>query len=159
MMFRPMRRFKQALSDDECLAVLRSVPRGVLSVLGDDGYPYGLPIDFFYDGESGHIFFHGAKSGHKLDAIERCDKVSLCVFDDGFKKNGEWALNIKSVIIFGRIRRVTDSDLSAFICRALCRRFTNDESYAEHEIAAFLPNVQCLELTPEHMSGKLVNES
>lgn len=158
-MFRQMRRFKQALSNEECIALLQSVPRGVLSVQGDDGYPYGLPIDFTYDEASGHIFFHGAKSGHKIDAIERCDKVSLCVFDEGYRKDGEWALNIKSVILFGRIRKVEDDKKAADICRALCRRFTDDASYAEHEVKTFLPNVQCLELIPEHMSGKLVNES
>lgn len=158
-MFRQMRRHKQALSNEECIAVLQSVPRGVLSVIGDDGYPYGLPIDFYYDAACGHLFFHGAKSGHKIDAIEKCDKVSFCVFDEGYRKDGECALNIRSVIIFGRIRKVEEKEKAADICRALCRRFTDDEAYAEHEVAAFLPNVQCLELIPEHISGKLVNES
>ena len=48
-MFRTMRRFKQELTREECLAVLRSQSRGVLSLLGENGYPYGLPIDYWYN--------------------------------------------------------------------------------------------------------------
>ena len=58
-MFRKMRRFKQELSKDECIEVLKSEPRGVLSVMGDDGYPYGVPMDHWYDEVSGKLYFHG----------------------------------------------------------------------------------------------------
>ena len=65
--FRPMRRFKQQMTNEECIALLRKAPRGVLAVLGDGGYPYTVPLDFVYD--DGKIYFHCAKEGHKLDAI------------------------------------------------------------------------------------------
>ena len=74
-MFRPMRRIKQQIPEEECIKILKEEPRGVLSVLGDDGYPYGVPIDHYYDEKTGRIYFHCAKEGHKLDAIRRCDKV------------------------------------------------------------------------------------
>ena len=57
-MFRPMRRFKQQISDEECKEVLTSEPRGVLSVLGDDGYPYGIPMDHWYSETDGKLYFH-----------------------------------------------------------------------------------------------------
>ena len=158
-MFREMRRSKQAISKEECIEVLTNEPRGVLSVLGDDGYPYGMPIDFWYDPESGHIFFHGAVTGHKQDAIAACDKVSFCVYDKGYRREGEWALNIKSVIVFGRIRIVEDYDRAMEIGRQLCYKFTDDEAYIEDEIRRAGPRMRCLELVPEHMTGKLVNES
>lgn len=75
-MFRPMRRFKQALSAEECLEVLKEEKRGTLALAGDEGYPYALPINYFYEEASGRIYFHGAGEGHKIDAIRRCDKVS-----------------------------------------------------------------------------------
>ena len=103
-MFRKMRRFKQQITDAECIEVLKGAKRGVLSVIGDDGYPYGLPVSHWYNEADGKIYFHGAKSGHKLDAIKACDKVSFCVMDEGYREEGDWALNIKSVIIFGKIR-------------------------------------------------------
>lgn len=158
-MFRKMRRFKQEISEAECIEVLLNEPRGVLSVIGDDGYPYGMPLDHWYSKEDGKLYFHCAKEGHKLDAISRCDKVSYCVMDEGFRKEGEWALNIKSVIVFGRMKIVEDDAKKREICSNITRKFTSDESYLEHELEHSFKNVCCLEITPEHMSGKLVNES
>ena len=102
-MFRPMRRYKQQVSDEACREILRREPRGVLSLLGDEGYPYGVPLDFWYDEAHHAICFHGAKEGHKLDAMRRMDKASFCIWDQGFRKEGAWELNITSVIAFGRI--------------------------------------------------------
>lgn len=158
-MFRPMRRFKQQISEAECIRILKEQPRGVLSLIGDDGYPYGIPLDHWYCEEDGKLYFHGAKEGHKIDAIASCDKVSYCVMDEGFRKEGEWALNINSVIVFGRISLVTDTEKAKLICTNITRKFTDDEAYLAHELEHAFPRVQCLELTPEHMTGKLVNES
>lgn len=158
-MFRKMRRFKQELNKEECIEILKSEPRGVLSMLGDNGYPYGIPMDHWYNEKDGKLYFHGAKEGHKIDAINACDKVSYCVYNQGYRKDGEWALNIKSVIVFGRIRPVTDAEMTEEACRNLCLKFTDDKDYIEHELTHSGPRVLCLELTPEHMTGKLVKES
>lgn len=157
-MFRKMRRFGQQLTNEECMNLLKQEVRGVLSVFGEDGYPYGLPIDFYYDEADGKLYFHGAKEGHKIDAIKANNKVSFCVYDKGFLKPGDWALNIKSVIIFGKIAPVTDHEKIVSVCEKLCRKFTDDEAYLQHELTHALPRVQILALTPDHMTGKLVNE-
>ena len=158
-MFREMRRFKQQISNEECLEILKEEVRGVLSVLGDDGYPYGVPLDHWYSEKDGKLYFHCAKEGHKLDAILRCDKVCYCVMDKGYRRAGEWALNIKSVIVFGRMRVVTDDEKKREICTCLSRKFTDDEEYIEREMKSAFPRVCCLELDIEHMTGKLVNEA
>lgn len=77
----------------------------------------------------------------------------------GYRKEGDWALNINSVIVFGKIRLVTDSDLTRKICTKLVQNFTDDKEYLEKELENALPRVQCIELEIEHMTGKLVNES
>ena len=87
-MFRGMRRFKQELTQEECINVLINEPRGILSVLGDEGYPYGMVMNHWYYTEDGKLYFHCAKEGHKIDAIKSCDKVSYCVHDEGFRKEG-----------------------------------------------------------------------
>ncbi len=158
-MFRELRRKKQQIPHEECIKILNEEPRGVLSVLGDDEYPYGMPMNFWYDSESGHIFFHGGKKGHKIDALKRHDKVSFCVYDRGFRREGEWALNIKSVIIFGKIKFIEDYDLAMDISRKLSYKYTQDSEYIEKEIIYSGPGTLCMELIPEHMCGKLVNES
>lgn len=158
-MFRKMRRFKQQIPEDECINILKNTKRGVLSLIGDGGYPYGIPMDHWYCEEDGMIYFHGAKEGHKIDAIKACDLASYCVYDEGFRKEGDWALNITSVITFGRISLVEDEELARKICTELVRKFTDDEEYLKRELKNALPRVQCLALAPEHMTGKLVNES
>ena len=157
-MFREMRRFKQQISSEDCIRVLKEQPRGVLSVLGDDGYPYGIPMDHWYAEEENKLYFHCAKEGHKLDAIAVCDKASYCVMDEGFRKEGEWALNINSVVVFGRMHVVEDEDKKREICTNLCRKFTDDEAYLQKELTNAFPRVCCLELTIEHMTGKRVHE-
>ena len=158
-MFREMRRFKQQISEDECVRILKEQPRGVLSMLGDDGYPYGIPLDHWFSEKDNCLYFHCAKVGHKLDAIAKHDKVSYCVMDDGNRKDDDWALNINSVVVFGRIKVVEDEEKKREICTNLVRKFTDDEAYLQKELTNAFPRVNCLELVIEHMTGKLVNES
>ena len=157
-MFREMNRKKQQLSDAECVGILTNEKRGVLSVLGDDGYPYGTPINHYYNPDDGHLYFHSGRKGHRNDAMARCDKASFCVYDQGFVKPGDWALNIRSVIVFGRLRMVEDHEKAIDISRRLSYKFTRDEAYIDEEIRRSGPGTLCLELIPEHMTGKRVQE-
>lgn len=157
--FRKMMRQKQQISDAECIEILKNEKRGVLSVLGDDGYPYGMPLNHFYCEEDGKLYFHSGGAGHKVDAIRREPKASFCVMDGGFRREGEWALNIKSVIVFGKISIVEDRKTVYAICRRLSRKFTDDEAYIQREIEKSGPATLLFALTPESMTGKLVNEA
>lgn len=157
-MFRDMLRKKQALSEKECIEILKNEPRGVLSVLGDDDYPYGTPIDHWYCEDDGKIYFHSNPHGHRVDAMKRHDKASLCVYDEGYREEGDWALNIKSVIVFGRLTIVEDHEEALDICRRLSYKYTDDEEYIQSELKNS-SNVLVFALVPEHMTGKLVNES
>ena len=158
-MFREVARKKQIIPREECIELLINEPRGVLSVLGDDEYPYGMPMNHYYCEEDGKIYFHGGKKGHKIDAISRHDKASFCVYDNGFRNPGEWALNIRSVIVFGRIEIVEDMDKVIRISRLLSYKFTNDEAYIEHEISNDGARTLMFALVPEWITGKIVNEA
>ena len=158
-MFREVARKKQIIPREECIELLINEPRGVLSVLGDDEYPYGMPMNHYYCEEDGKIYFHGGKKGHKIDAISRHDKASFCVYDNGFRNPGEWALNIRSVIVFGRIEIVEDMDKVIRISRLLSYKFTNDEAYIEHEISNDGQRTLMFALVPEWITGKIVNEA
>ena len=158
-MFRKMLRFKQQITNDECIEILKTELRGVLSVLGDDDYPYGLPINHFYCEVDGKLYFHSGKIGHKIDAVKRHDKASFCVYDKGFRKEGDWALQIKSVIVFGRIEIIEDREKIYEISRQLSYKFTKDEEYIKKEIENSGPATVMFALKPEHITGKLVNEA
>lgn len=105
-MFRAMRREKQQLSNREAVRILEEGKTGVLAVISENGYPYTVPLNYvYYDGK---IYFHSAKSGHKIDAIRACDKVSFCVIfkDDVIKEKLTTAY--ESAIVFGRARILTE---------------------------------------------------
>ena len=158
-MFRERLRKKQQLPEEECIEILKNELRGVLSVIGDDDYPYGMPINHFYCEEDGKIYFHSGRKGHKIDAMKRHDKASFCVYDQGFRREGEWALNIRSVIVFGRIEFIEDKEKIYEIARRLSYKFTDDEEYIEREIVRSGPGTLMFALVPEHITGNLVNEA
>ena len=158
-MFRDISRKNQRLELTQIINILNNEKRGILSVNGENGYPYGLPINYWYNEENGYIYFHSGKKGHKVDAINADNRVSFCVYDSGFKRDGEWALNINSVIVFGKIHVVENFEKSVEIFRKLSLKFTPDTEYIDSEINKFAKATICYELIPEHITGKIVNES
>ena len=159
-MFRKMARIREQIPNEECIEILKTQLRGVLSVLGEDDYPYGIPINHYYCEEDGKLYFHGGTKGHRIDAMRNHGKASFCVLDDGRpEQEGGWALRFRSVIVFGRLEEVEDHDRAIEITRALCHKFTLDEEYIEKEIENAGARTMVVCLTPEHMTGKTVLES
>ncbi len=103
--------------------------------------------------------FHCSRKGHRLDALNRSDKVSFCVCERGIREDGDWALHVRSVIIFGRIEIIDDVNEVARITTKLSHKFTEDEAYIQKEIAQYAHATLLLKLIPEHICGKLVKES
>ena len=158
-MFREMLRKKQQLPETECIEILKKELRGVLSVLGDDDFPYGVPLNHYYSEADGKLYFHGGMKGHKIDALKRHSKSSFCVYDEGFRREGEWALNIRSVIVFGHVEFVEDRETIYRLSKELSYKFTKDDEYIQNEIQHSGPGTLMFALVPEKITGKLVNES
>ena len=158
-MFRPMRREKQALTKAECEEILKAETRGMLSVTGDDGWPYAAPVNHWYDEETGRLYFHSGRIGHRVEALQKDDRVCFCAYDRGYRREGEWALNVKCVILFGRARPMTDQAAAMAVARKLCLKFTDDAAYIDDEIARSGKATLVYEIIVEHMTGKLVNEA
>ena len=157
-MFRDLTHKNKAASREECIRLLESEKRGVLSVLGDDGYPYGMPLNHWYDADNGCIWFHAGHGGHREDALRRCDKVSYCVHDEGYTLPGDWVKHVTSTIIFGRMEFVDDMNEIVRVTTALSLKFIQDAEHIRKEIAASAHKTVLMKLTPEHMSGKHVVE-
>lgn len=156
-MFREMRRKKQALSIEECAAVLRRGTSGVLAVLGDGGYPYTVPLSYVYDGEK--IFFHCATEGHKLDAIRQDDKVSFCVIDKDQVVPEGYTSYFRSAVAFGRARILEDgAEKREAIEKLAARYFPDDEDGRLEEIARSFSRVTMVEVSIEHLTGKEARE-
>ena len=158
-MFRELIRKNKKISMQECIDILKAQKRGVLSVCGDDGYPYGMPMNHYYNCEDGKIYFHCGKFGHRLDALKRDNKVSFCTYDEGYRNPDEWALNIKSVVVFGRIEIIDELERISDVTDKLSRKFTQDDEYIKSEIEKYAEKTLLLALTPDHICGKTVNEA
>ena len=99
-MFRPIRRKKKEMDIDAAKELLQCSRRGVLAVNGDDGYPYAVPVNYFYDSDAGKIYFHGARVGHKVDALKASDKVCFTVYGNETVKEEAWAPFVQSTVVF-----------------------------------------------------------
>ncbi|MBR2571236.1 MAG: pyridoxamine 5'-phosphate oxidase family protein [Clostridia bacterium] len=157
-MFRPMRRIKQQLPAEECVRILETERRGVLAVLGDEGYPYAVPLNFYYDPDSRQIYFHCAKEGHKLDAIARCEKVCFTVHDEGYLLDGDWGYHVKSVIAMGRAHVVEDERERYEKTRRFALKYFPTEEEADQDMQRSLPRMILVAIEIDHMTGKLVHE-
>ncbi len=156
--FRPMRRRRQQLPEEQSIEILRHATSGVLSVLGDDGYPYGVPLSYVY--HDGRLIFHSAVTGHKVDAIRACNKASFCVVELDDVQAERFTTFFRSVIAFGRIRVLeTDEEKMAAI-RILAHKYSPHAGTeaTSHEIARGFPHLLMFELAIEHVTGKQAKE-
>ncbi len=153
-MFREMRRKKQMLSVDECIEILNKGTSGVLALLGDHDYPYAVPISYVYCNSK--LYFHGAKSGHKIDAIKKCSKASFCVIDQDNIIPEEYTTYFRSVIAFGNIH-IMESEIE--IKKAiddLTQKYypADNEAGRNAEIEKEWKLLCMMEFSIEHLSGK-----
>lgn len=157
-MFREIRRKKKQIPDADAKLLLKTARRGVLAVNGDDGYPYAVPINYFYDEANAKIYFHGARVGHKAEAIRASDKVCFTVF--GNERIGEplWAPYVQSVVVFGRCRLMEDRMDAMTRLKQFAMKYYPDEAQADEVIASDGRAAQMFEIEIEHLSGKEVQE-
>lgn len=153
-MFREMRRKRQLMDENACICILNNGTSGVLGVNGDDGYPYTIPLNYIY--EDGKIYFHGAKSGHKIDAIRKDCKVSFCVV--GMEQNvpEKFTAYFKSVVVFGKASIVENEDEMREAVTKLADRFSPDEPHEKRdaEIMREWKSLAIIRIDIEHMTGK-----
>ena len=153
-MFREMRRGRQALPEEMCEAVLSRGSHGVLALAGDEGYPYAVPISYVYEG--GKLYFHCARSGHKLDAIARCPKASFCVVDQDQVVPQEYTTYFRSVIAFGTVRILEEEREKRAAIEKLAVKYAPADSRENRDGAIdreWAP-LCMLEMEVEHLSGK-----
>lgn len=156
MTFRPMRRFKQQLPEEECIDILQKAYRGFLSVNGDGGYPYAVPINFLY--KEGKLYFHCAVEGHKVDALRADGKACFTVIDEPRREPGDWWYHVRSVICFGRVHILEDEAEKDRYLRLLGAKYFPEGYDLESDMRRNAPRALVLAFTIEHLSGKSVRE-
>lgn len=157
-MFRKIRRVKNEISVEDAKALLRSNKRAAFSVIGDEGYPYTVPIDFYYDEAENRIYFHSAKKGHKIDSIKANDKVCFTTWDDGYRVEGDWAYYVSSCVVFGRASLIEDRAITEAKLRTFALKYYPTAEEVDAEIKRDIAGVQLVAIDIEHISGKKVHE-
>ena len=154
MVFREMRRKKQALSQQEIAQILQQETSGVLALIGDEVYPYAVPISYVYDGEK--LYFHSAKRGHKLDAIQQNAKASFCVVAKDTVVPEEYTTYFQSVIVFGQIRLIQDERAKRAAIEKLAGKYAPEATTMEleQEINREWNPLCLLEMTIDHVTEK-----
>lgn len=157
-MFRPIRKKQNEIDTTVARKLLQNARRGVLAVHGDSHYPYAIPVNYLYDEEKQKIYFHGGRTGHKVDSIRRCDKVCFTVVGPEIVKKESWAPFLQSVVVFGRCHLVEEPSAAMVLLKRFALKFYPDEGTADAEIAHAGKAVQMYEIEVEHISGKEVQE-
>ena len=157
-MSREMRRNRQAMKTEEIRRILEEGTSGVLALSGDGGYPYAVPLSYVCDGS--RLFFHGARSGHKIDAIRRCEKASFCVVAADDVVPEAYTTRYKSVIVFGRIRILEDEAQIREAINKLALKYypAGSPAHRSEMIRREWASLCMMEMTVEHMTGKQAKE-
>lgn len=157
-MFREMRRNKQILSNEESINILKNGKSGVLALLGDEDYPYAVPISYAYDNSK--IYFHSAKTGHKTDAIKKYSKASFCVIDQDNIIPEKYTTYYRSVIAFGKVRIIEDEKEVRESIEKLAIKYHPEDSEVNRnkEICRSWNSFSMIEFSIEHMTGKKARE-
>ena len=149
MEFREMRRKRQQLAEEESIAILEKATAGTLALLGDNDYPYAVPISYVY--HDGKLYFHSALAGHKVDAIRKCDKASFCVIEKDDVQPEKYTTFFRSVIAFGRIHIIEDKYEKLEIARMLGNRYNpNQDEALQKEIESGLSRMLVIRFGIEH---------
>ena len=182
MEFRTMRRKRQQLSEDESIGILQQATAGTLALLGDNDYPYALPISYVY--ADGKLYFHSALEGHKVDSIRKCDKAaiereqndacissaereqarpgvkaSFCVIAQDDIQPKKYTTYYRSVIAFGRIHIIEDENEKLATARLLGNKYNpNDEESLQKELEHGFARMLMIRFDIEHLTGKAAIE-
>lgn len=157
-MFRSIRKKKNDIGAEAAEQLLLRCRRGVLALNGMEGYPYAILINFYFDKENRKIYFHGAKAGHKIDALRACDKVCFTVYGNETVKEEAWAPSMQSAVVFGRCRLMENGPETMARLKQLAMKYYPQEQLADEEIAKAGRAAQLFEIEIEHISGKEVQE-
>ena len=157
-MFRPIRKKKNDIGAAAAEQLLLNCRRGVLAMYGMEGYPYAVPINYVYDKEAQKIYFHGARAGHKVEALRACDKVCFTVYGNETVKEEAWAPFVQGAVVFGRCHLVAPGEKAIALLKKFAMKYYPDEQLADEEITRAGKAAQLFEIEIEHLSGKEVQE-
>lgn len=156
--FRPIRRKNREIPREDAQAVLKNARWGVLAMNGLEGYPYAIPVNFLYDEAEEKIYFHGARAGHKAEALRACQKVCFTACGEEVVKKEAWAPFVRSAVAFGRCCPLENTPENLDRLKKMAMKYFPEEGIADEEIAKSGGAVQLYVIHIDHLTGKEIQE-
>lgn len=157
-MFHPMRRCDRELTAPEAWGFLRRAEWGVLSTLGEDGWPYGVPVNHAVVED--RIYIHCAQAGHKLENLAFESRVSYCAVASSVVQPAELSTDFESAVVFGRAELVTADAEKRQALEALLARFAPQHPAEGSEaMRTEYGRTAVIRIVPEHVTGKARRKS
>lgn len=157
-MFRPILKKKNELDLDQSKRILKNERRGVIAFNGDSGYPYAVPINYFYNENENKIYFHGARIGYKVELLNKNNNVCFTVYGNEEFLDEQWDPFVSSVVVFGKCNIIQNRNKSLDMLKQFACKYYPSEKMVEEEIQKSGNAVCMFEITIEHLSGKKVQE-
>ena len=152
-MFYKIRRQDRALAEAEAEKILAAAPYGILSLVGENGYPYGVPVNAAW--QDGKLYFHCAAEGRKLDAIAHCEKACFTAVLAAEVRPEEFTTYYQSAVAFGKIRLLSSPDEKRAAMEVLLRRFAPGlETEWLKRLETATGQVVLAEMAVEQLTGK-----
>lgn len=151
-MHREMRRKDRELKKDEVIELLKANEYGILSTISENGYPYGVPVNFIFLNDS--IYFHCATIGHKLDNLQNNPKVSFCVVGKTCVLPEDFSTNYESVIAFGNVFEVFEDEKNEALLEILNKYSPDFIEKGKEYIKNASKATRVIRIDIEHVTGK-----
>ena len=153
-MIKQARRIQQALSKEEINEVLLRNSSGVLSLIDENGNPYGVPLNYVF--VKNKLIFHTLKIGYKIDLINKNENCAFTIIDKDDIVEKDYTSLYQSVIIQGTIKVISDPQLIIGYINSFTDKFVHNDNLDERSkiIERTMNRLVILELTINQISGK-----
>jgi len=151
-----LRRIKQKLNKKDCLKILNDNQYGVLALINIDNTPYSIPLNYFYF--ENKIYFHGAKNGQKIDAMNYKKDASFCIVDQSDFDGKNFTCLYRSLIIDGEIEFICEEKEKYEILMKIATKCNSDTNVSKTYVEKHLNSCSLFCLIPKKISGKVASE-
>lgn len=151
-MFRGIRRKEKEIQGDQVLEILKNGEYGIFSTVSNNGYPYGIPVNYVYINDT--IYFHCALEGHKLDNITYNNKVSFCVVGDTYILSDKFSTKYDSVIVFGKATEAFGEEKNTALIKLLEKYSSDYIDKGKIYIKNAIDKTKVIKISIYYISGK-----
>lgn len=151
-MFKEMRRKDRMVDNTECKDILNKAEYGTLATIGEDGYPYSIPLSYCYIDDA--VYFHCAGTGKKLSDIEFNQKVSFSIVGDIENIPNKFTTKFESVILFGKAAIAREDDKEKALLGLVKKYSPGFYEQGKQYISKAAAATTVVKISIEHITGK-----